>query len=44
MLPDLIIEIAEVRSFSDMFTSPDDPRGSACSSANVAFIRARKPA
>jgi 2-polyprenyl-3-methyl-5-hydroxy-6-metoxy-1,4-benzoquinol methylase len=44
MLPDLIIEVAEVRRFSDMFTSPDDPRGSACSSANVAFIRARKPA
>ncbi len=44
MLPDLIIEIAEVRRFSDMFTAPDDPRGSVGSSANVAFVLARKPA
>ena len=42
-LPGLVIERAEVRQVQDVFASPDAPRGQAGSSANVAFVRARKP-
>jgi SAM-dependent methyltransferase len=43
MLPGLEIEVAEVRTFPDMFDSPDDFRGQHGPDANVAFVRARKP-
>jgi SAM-dependent methyltransferase len=43
MLPEMDIEVAEVRTFLDMFDSPDDVRGQHGPSANVAFVRARKP-
>jgi len=42
LLPGLEIEKAEVRHVEDAFSSPDDPRGSKGSAANVAFVRARK--
>ena len=42
-LPGLEIEMAEVRHLADAFPDPNDPRGRAGSSANVAFVRARKP-
>ena len=43
LLPGLEIEIAEVRHLEDAFPAPCDPRRHAGSSANVAFVRARKP-
>ena len=43
LLPGLQIEKAEVRYLEDAFPSPDDPREHKDSSANVAFVRARKP-
>jgi SAM-dependent methyltransferase len=43
LLPGLEIEVAEVRCIEDAFSSPDDPRGLAGPTANVAFVRARKP-
>ena len=42
LLPGLEIEKAEVRHLKDAFPNPDDPRGRKGSSANVAFVRARK--
>jgi 2-polyprenyl-3-methyl-5-hydroxy-6-metoxy-1,4-benzoquinol methylase len=42
-LPGLAIERAEVREVQDVFASPDGSQGQAGSSANVAFVRARKP-
>jgi SAM-dependent methyltransferase len=44
LLPGLDVQTAEVRRFEDMFTAEDDPRSVAGSAANVAFVRARKPA
>ena len=43
LLPDLEIEMAEVRQVEDAFSSPDDPGGQMGSAANVAFVRARRP-
>jgi SAM-dependent methyltransferase len=43
MLPEMDIEVAEVRTFPDMFDSTDDFRGQHGPGANVAFVRARKP-
>lgn len=42
LLPDLVIEKAEVRHVPDMFADADDPRGHAGAAANVAFVRAKK--
>ena len=42
LLPGLQIEKAEVRRLENAFTSDDDPRAHAGSSANIAFVRARK--
>ena len=42
LLPGLEIEKAEVRRLQNVF-SGDDPRAQGGSSANVAFVRARKP-
>ena len=41
-LPDLQIEKAEVKHLEKAFASDDDPRAQSGSSANVAFVRARK--
>jgi SAM-dependent methyltransferase len=43
LLPGLEIEKAEVRRLENVFPSHDDPRAHKGSSANVAFVRARKP-
>ena len=43
LLPGLEIETAEVRQVEDAFSSPDEPSGQAGSTANVAFVRARRP-
>jgi hypothetical protein len=43
LLPGLVIEKAEVRHIDDAFPAPDDPRRQKDSSANAAFVRARKP-
>ena len=42
LLPGLQIEKAEVRHLENAFISDDDPRTQAGSSANVAFVRARR--
>jgi SAM-dependent methyltransferase len=44
LLPGLEIEKAEVRRVADAFPSANDPRARAGSWANVAFVRARRPA
>ncbi|MEZ4729942.1 MAG: class I SAM-dependent methyltransferase [Caldilineaceae bacterium] len=44
LLPGLTIEKAEVIRIEDMFAGPDDPRGEAGRAANIALVRARKPA
>lgn len=44
LLPTLHIEQAAVRTIEDMFAQPDDRRGHAGAAANIAFVRARKPA
>jgi SAM-dependent methyltransferase len=43
MLPGLDIEVAEVRTISDMFEPSDDSWGQHGSAANIAFVRAKKP-
>jgi hypothetical protein len=43
LLPGLQIEKAEVRRLEDAFGSDQDPRAHAGRSANVAFVRARRP-
>lgn len=43
LLSGLEIEKAEVRHIEDAFPASDDPRSQQSSSANVAFVRARKP-
>ena len=43
LLPGLVIERAEVRRLEHAFPA-DDPRAHSGTSANVAFVRARKPA
>jgi hypothetical protein len=43
LLPELEIEMAEVRHFQDMFLSDDDPRARHGPSVNVALVRARRP-
>jgi hypothetical protein len=42
LVPGLVVEMAEVRHFENVF-SCDDPRAQKGPSANVAFVRARKP-
>jgi len=42
LLPGLVIEKAEVRRLDNSF-SADDPRAHETRSANVAFVRARRP-
>lgn len=44
LLPDLVVERAEVKRVEDMFAPANDPRGHAGTAANIAFVRARKPA